>query len=130
MGSVVLSLLAILPFVYGLKELARTGAAPLPFATMALGIVVAVVFVRRQTTAGALIDLQLFRSTPFRVTLIMMIITAMLMGGTFLLVSLWLQLVAGLTPFTAGLWPVPQMVAMIIGRCWPQSWLAAFVRGC
>ena len=70
-GSVVLSLLAILPFVYGLKELARTGAAPLPFATMALGIVVAVVFVRRQqTTAGALIDLQLFRSPPFRVTLI------------------------------------------------------------
>ena len=74
------------------------------------------VFVRRQQTAtNPLIDLQLFRSVPFSVTLVMMIVTAMLMGGTFLFISLWLQLVAGLTPFVAGLWLVPQMIAMIIG---------------
>ena len=74
------------------------------------------IFVRRQQTAASpLIDLQLFRSVAFSVTLVMMIITAMLMGGTFLFISLWLQLVAGLTPFVAGLWLVPQMIAMIIG---------------
>ena len=116
LGSVGLSLLAILPFIYGLKEVARAGAAPLPITAMGFGIVVAVVFVRRQQTAASpLIDLQLFRSVPFSVTLVMMIITAMLMGGTFLFISLWLQLVAGLTPFVAGLWLVPQMIAMIIG---------------
>jgi MFS transporter, DHA2 family, multidrug resistance protein len=115
LGSVALSLLAILPFVYGLKELARTGAAPLPLAAMAFGIVVGVVFVRRQQVAtGPLIDLQLFRSVPFSVTLVMMVLTAMLMGGTSWFIALWLQLVAGLTPFVAGLWLVPQMVAMII----------------
>jgi DHA2 family multidrug resistance protein-like MFS transporter len=114
--SVGLSLLAILPFVYGLKEVARAGAAPLPLAAMVFGLAVAMVFVRRQqTSTNPLIDLALFRSVPFSVTLVMMIITAMLMGGTFLFVSLWLQLVAGLTPFAAGLWLVPQMVAMIIG---------------
>ena len=75
----------------------------------------AVVFVpRQQTAASPLIDLQLFRSVPFSVTLLMMI-TAMLMGGTFLFISLWIQLVAGLTPFVAGQWLVPQMIAMIIG---------------
>jgi MFS transporter, DHA2 family, multidrug resistance protein len=59
--SVALSLLAILPFVYGLKEVARAGAAPLPVVAMVAGIVVAVVFVRRQQTAASpLIDLQLF----------------------------------------------------------------------
>jgi MFS transporter, DHA2 family, multidrug resistance protein len=116
LGSVALSLLAILPFIYGLKEVARAGAAPLPVVAMVFGLVVAVVFVRRQqTSAGPLIDLQLFRSVPFSVTLVMMIITAMMMGGTSLFISLWLQLVAGLTPFVAGLWLVPQMIAMIIG---------------
>jgi len=114
--SVVLSLLAILPFIYGLKEVARAGAATLPVAAMAIGLLLAVVFVRRQRTVPSpLIDLRLFRSTPFTVTLVMMVVTAMLMGGTFLFISLWLQLVAGLTPFVAGLWLVPQMVAMIIG---------------
>jgi MFS transporter, DHA2 family, multidrug resistance protein len=114
--SVGLSLLAILPFIYGLKEIARAGAAPLPVAAMVFGVVLGVVFVRRQQTAASpLIDLQLFRSVPFSVTLVMMIVTAMLMGGIFLFISLWLQLVAGLTPFVAGLWLVPQMIAMIIG---------------
>ena len=98
--SVALSLLAILPFIYGLKEVARAGAEPLPVIAMVFGLAVAVVFVRRQQTAdNPLIDLQLFRSVPFSVTLVMMIVTAMLMGGTFLFISLWLQLVAGLTPF-------------------------------
>lgn len=114
--SVALSLLAILPFIYGLKELARAGAAPLPIFAVIFGLVVAVVFVRRQQNVSSpLIEVQLFRSVPFSVTLIMMIVTAMLMGGTFLFVSLWLQLVARLTPFAAGLWLVPQMIAMIIG---------------
>ena len=116
LGSVALSLLALLPFIYGLKEVARAAAEPLPAVAMVFGIVVAVIFVRRQrTTASPLVDLQLFRSLPFSVTLVMMIVTAMLMGGIFLFISLWLQLVAGLTPLVAGLWLVPPMIAMIIG---------------
>jgi DHA2 family multidrug resistance protein-like MFS transporter len=47
--------------------------------------------------------------------IVTLIVTAALMGGTFLLVSLYLQSVAGLTPLQAGLWLLPQMVAMIIG---------------
>jgi DHA2 family multidrug resistance protein-like MFS transporter len=114
--SVALSMLAILPFVYGLKELARDGVHPLPVVGLLVGLGMAAVFLRRQlTTENPLIDVGLFRSVPFSVTLVMMIITAMLMGGTFLFISLYLQLVAGLTPFAAGLWLVPQMIAMVIG---------------
>jgi MFS transporter, DHA2 family, multidrug resistance protein len=81
-----------------------------------VGLAMAVVFLRRQQTAAApLIELGLFGSVPFSVTLVMMIITAMLMGGTFLFISLYLQIVAELTPFAAGVWLVPQMIAMIIG---------------
>jgi DHA2 family multidrug resistance protein-like MFS transporter len=46
--SVVLSFVAILPFVYGLKELARNGWQWFPAAALVFGIVVGVVFVRRQ----------------------------------------------------------------------------------
>ena len=45
----------------------------------------------QRTAVSPLIDLQPFRSVPFSVTLAMMIITAMLMGGTILFVSLWLR---------------------------------------
>ena len=59
-----------------------------------------------------------------------MMITAMLMDGTFLFISLWLQLVAGLTPFVAGQWLVPQMIAVIIGTQLARSWPAAYAPVC
>ncbi|WP_433065978.1 MFS transporter [Dactylosporangium sp. CS-033363] len=50
--SVGLSLAAILPAVYGIKELARDGWHPLPGAALLLGLTLAVVFVRRQLQLG------------------------------------------------------------------------------
>ncbi|WP_433199509.1 MFS transporter [Dactylosporangium sp. CS-047395] len=50
--SVGLSLAAILPAVYGIKELARAGWHPLPGVSLLLGLVLAVVFVRRQLIVG------------------------------------------------------------------------------
>ncbi|MBX6722659.1 MAG: MFS transporter, partial [Dactylosporangium sp.] len=46
--SVALSLAAILPVIYGLKELARHGWQPLPAAALAAGGALGVVFARRQ----------------------------------------------------------------------------------
>ncbi len=114
--SVLLSLAAILPFVYGVKEFARGGPIWMGLAPVIIGVVAAVIFVRRQRQLTApLLQLRLFADPTFRTVIVTMLVTAALMGGTFLLVSLYLQSVAGLTPLQAGLWLLPQMVAMIIG---------------
>ncbi len=112
--SVALSLGAILPFVYGLKELAKDGVGAMALVTLAVGAAVGVVFVRRQFRLDdPLLDLRLFRSSVFSTALGAVMVSTLAMGGMFMLVSQYLQLVAGLSPLDAGLLLVPPSVAMI-----------------
>ncbi|OKI13055.1 MFS transporter [Nocardiopsis sp. TSRI0078] len=112
--SVALSLAAILPIVYGLKSLAEHGPGPAPFAAVALGLAVGAVFVRRQLRlSDPLLDLGLFRERSFGVALAVMAVGAVAMGGTFLLLSQYLQMVAGHSPLAAGMWQVPGALVMI-----------------
>ncbi|MEU4469864.1 MFS transporter [Micromonospora sp. NPDC023888] len=112
--SVALSLATILPVVYGLKELARHGWRPLPALAIVTGLLVGVAFVRRQRRLPhPLLDVGLFGNRTFTAALLVFLLNGLLMGGTFLLVSQWLQLVEGLSPLRAGLLLVPQAVAMI-----------------
>ncbi|MFD0801847.1 MFS transporter, partial [Streptomonospora algeriensis] len=114
--SVALSLAAILPVVYGLKEIAAHGPGPVPFAAITAGAVVGAVFARRQLRmADPLLDLRLFTDRGFTAGLGVMMLGAVAMGGMFLLMSQYLQLVAGLTALQAGLWLVPPSVLMITG---------------
>lgn len=113
--SVALSLGAILPIIYGLKELAKDAGGG-PWLAMAVGAAVGVVFVRRQLRlAHPLLDLRLFRNRVFSSALAVMLLGALFMGGMFLFISQYLQLVEGLSPLHAGLWLVPPTVAMIAG---------------
>src|SRR5688500_10181312 len=67
LGSAVLALLAVLPVVYGLKQIAADGLSAVPAAAMVGGVAMAVLFVRRQRTmADPLIDLGLFADRVFR----------------------------------------------------------------
>jgi DHA2 family multidrug resistance protein-like MFS transporter len=114
--SVVLSLAAILLLIYGLKELARNGGQPLPVASVVVGLVVGVVFVHRQRAlTNPLLDLRLFASRTFSSALSIMLLGGVVMAGISLLSTMYMQLVHGLSPLDAGLWLVPQNVAMIIG---------------
>lgn len=118
-ASVALSLGAILPVVYGLKELARGGWQPLPVAAMVVGLVVGVVFVRRQHTLAAagvdpLLDLRLFANRAFSTTLGSLLANSTLAGGTMVVIAQHFQLVEGLSPLRAGLALVPGMVAAIV----------------
>ncbi len=114
--SVALSLGAILPIIYGLKELADDGLAGAPVAAIAVGVAVGTVFVRRQLRLpDPLLDLRLFANRSFRAALATMVIGAFFMGGLFLFISQYLQLVVGLSPLRAGLWLAPPAVGMIIG---------------
>lgn len=113
--SVGLSLGAILPVIWGLKELARGGWSTAPVAAVAVGLAVGVAFVRRQgTLASPMLDLALFRSRTFTGTLAIMMFGGVVMAGATLMATLYLQNVAGLSTLHAGLWMLPENVAMII----------------
>ncbi|NYE72868.1 MFS transporter [Microlunatus parietis] len=113
--SVALSLAAILPFVFGVKEFARGAPLWLSLLPVIVGVTSAVIFVRRQRRlTDPLLQLRLFAEPTFRTVIVIMVVSASLMGGTFLLLSLYLQTVAQLTPIQAGIWLLPQMVVMII----------------
>jgi DHA2 family multidrug resistance protein-like MFS transporter len=116
LASVALSLAAILPVVYGVKELAGRGWHPVPALAIVAGIGFGVWFVRRQRTlADPLVDLRLFGDRGFRSALGIGLFGGIVMGGTLLLANQHLQLVAGLGPLQAGAWLVPANLAMVLG---------------
>jgi MFS transporter, DHA2 family, multidrug resistance protein len=119
--SVVLSLVTILPFVYGLKELARHGWEWLPAVALVFGTAAGVVFVHRQRhLEDPLLDLRMFGNRTFSSALTLMFVTSVVGTGTLLLVTLYLQNVTGLTPLVAGLLLLAPNVLMIIGlQCSP-----------
>nr|WP_232827455.1 MFS transporter [Jiangella endophytica] len=114
--SVGLSLGTILPIIYGLKELAKDGVSTVALGAVVAGAVVGVTFIRRQLRLDdPLLDLRLFRNKRFSSALGIFSVGGFAMGGMFLFVSQYLQLVQGLSPLEAGLWLVPPAVAMIGG---------------
>lgn len=114
--SVLLALAALLPVIYGIKELAKTGWSYVPFLSIVIGVFMSWVFVKRQTVLPApLLDVQLFRHKAFSGALSMMLIGGIIQGGYVLLFAQYLQLVVGLSPFEAGLWLIPLSVGSIIG---------------
>ncbi|MEO3811064.1 MFS transporter [Sphaerisporangium sp. B11E5] len=112
--SVALSLGTILPLIYGLKELAKNGFEAVPIASIVVGVIVGVAFVRRQRSLpNPLLDLRLFNNRAFTAALAIMV-GGGLMSGTYLLVNLYLQTVEGLSPLNAGLLLVPQTIVTVI----------------
>ncbi len=112
--SVALFLAAILPVIYGIKELARGGWQAPPIAAVVAGAAVGAVFVVRQRRlTHPLLDLRLFANRDFSVTLTIMLVGGSTMGGFFLLAALYLQMVAGLSPLRVGLLLAPMQIAMI-----------------
>jgi MFS transporter, DHA2 family, multidrug resistance protein len=115
LASVVLSLAAILPVVYGVKEIAKHGVEPISAVAIVVGAVFGVVFARRQLRLeDPMLDLSLFRSRAFSVALGVMLFAAVAMGGIYLFVTQYLQMVAGLSPLRAGLWLLPAAGLLIV----------------
>lgn len=116
LASVALSLGTILPVIYGLKDLAKDGMQTTPVVSIAAGLVIGLAFVRRQLRlASPLLDLRLFANRTFTTAIGVMMVGAVVMGGMFLFISMYLQLVEGLTPLAAGSWLVPPAAGMIVG---------------
>ena len=114
--SALLSLLAVLSAIFGLKLIAQDGLSLVPLVSVALALVVGAVFVRRQLTlADPLIDLRLFRVPGFGPALAMYGLGVLVLFGGFLFVPQYLQLVVRLSPFDAGLWSLPWALAFVAG---------------
>lgn len=113
--SVGLSLAAMLPVIYGIKQMAKDGFAMSSIGLTIAGLVCALIFVRRQRLLdNPLLDMSLFATRAFSAALVVLLFGLVAVGGTMLLVTQYLQLVAGFSPLIAGLWMGPPALAMVI----------------
>src|SRR5690606_15580198 len=115
-ASAALSLLSVLPVIYGLKWIAEDGPGWPPLAVIAAGLFIGWAFVRRQRKlADPLIDVRLFRYPAFSASLAINIIGVFVAFGSFLFFAQYLQMVLGMGPLEAGLWTAPSGIVFIIG---------------
>lgn len=107
-ASAILSLAAVLSVIYGIKWVAEQGFGAPAVLTIAVGLALGYVFVRRQKRlADPLIDIDLFRRPAFSAALVTNLLSLFVAFGSFLFIGQYLQLVLDLTPLEAGVWSLP-----------------------
>jgi DHA2 family multidrug resistance protein-like MFS transporter len=125
--SVAMSLLTPLTIVYGIKSLAVDGFGLSSLGFIAVGLVGGAAFVRRQRRiASPLLDLDLFRIPSFAVSAGGMVVVGILLFGTSLLTSQYLQLVLDFSPLKAELWQLPSAVSGTVVALWASGLSARF----
>ncbi|SCD70012.1 MFS transporter, DHA2 family, multidrug resistance protein [Streptomyces sp. BpilaLS-43] len=103
--SSALSLGALLPVIYGVKEWARHGYAPVPALGIAVGLLFGVVFMRRQRRLEhPMIDLGLLGRRAFGGPVLANLLAMFATVGMAVFFSQYLQSVLGQSPLTAALW--------------------------
>lgn len=106
--SVALSLLTMIPLVYGFKEAVTAGLSVSAVIGLASGLGAGVLFVRRQRAlADPMLDISLFTRRAFVGAVTLMLLGTIAVNGVFYLVPQYLQLVRGVSALTAGLWMIP-----------------------
>ncbi|MEU4648449.1 MFS transporter [Nocardia fluminea] len=130
--SALLSMLALVPVVYAVKETAAHGPAVGALLVGLVGVVSAVLFVRRQRRlTDPMLDLRLFELPRFRVAVFTNLLAVFALAGVLFFGSQYLQLVLGRTPLQAGLLMLPGLAASVFGSlaaAWlVRRWRAALV---
>jgi DHA2 family multidrug resistance protein-like MFS transporter len=88
----------------------------MPFVAVGAGLVIGVVFVRRQfRLTDPMLDLGLFSRPAFGMSLGAQTMGLFVLTGTQFLILQYFQLVLGLPPLEAGLWALPAMTAGVVG---------------
>lgn len=113
--SVLLSLLVMVPLVYGIKEMATEGPSPAGIGTAVFSLAMAAVFVRRQLKLEhPLLDMSLFRNRVFSMAITANVLALFSFNGFILFLAQHLQLLEGMTPSAAGIAMIPALVATIV----------------
>ncbi|RLP70035.1 MFS transporter [Mycetocola reblochoni] len=113
--SIVLSLLAMVPLVYAIKEFASEGVTAAVIASVLVGTVSGVLFVRRQLRRPSpMLDVRLFRLPQFSSAILVNLLSVVALSGGLLFITQHLQLVLGLSPIQSGLVMLPGLVTMIL----------------
>ncbi|MFF3908650.1 MFS transporter [Streptomyces sp. NPDC001848] len=118
--SVPLSMAAVLPVIYGLKEIASEGRHVPYVVSVAAGLLFAALFVHRQRTAASpLISPALFRARGFTPSVVLTLVSAFGMMGSALFTTQYLQSVLGKSPLQAALWSL--LPSVLIGVAGPVT---------
>jgi MFS transporter, DHA2 family, multidrug resistance protein len=113
--SILLSMLVMVPMVYGIKDVATEGPGPAGIGSMAFGVAMGVVFVRRQhRLEDPLLDMSLFRNRVFSMAISANILALFSFNGFILFLAQHLQLLEGLTPSAAGVAMIPALAATVV----------------
>ncbi|MFE5838080.1 MFS transporter [Arthrobacter sp. NPDC056493] len=121
LASVALSMLAMAPVVYGIKELATHGPGVTSFGVLAFGLAMGLVFVRRQQAlaspllnASPLLDMSLFRNRVFSTAITANILALFSYNGFILFLAQHLQLLEGMSPSESGTAMLPALTATVV----------------
>ncbi|MEU6222010.1 MFS transporter [Streptomyces sp. NPDC047022] len=118
--SVPLSMAAVLPVIYGLKEIPAEGWHTQYVVSVAVGLVFAVLFVLRQRTAASpLISAALFRGHGFAPALTLNLVSSFAVMGSAYFTTQYLQAVLGKSALEAALWSL--LPSVLIGVAAPVT---------
>lgn len=114
--SALLSLVAVLAAVYGIKTIATDGLVAAGLLPLLVGVALGWVFVRRQSRlAHPLLDIALFRQPRFAAALSAYALSCLAMFGMYIFITQYLQVVRALDPLSAGLVTLPWALAFVFG---------------
>ena len=123
--SALLALGAVLPLIYGIKTIASEGWSIWRLLPMLAGLVLGVVFVRRQRSlTDPMIDVTLLRERRFGASIAVNLLGMFALLGNSVAMTQYLQSVLGYAPLKAALWSVAP--SLVVGAAAP---LAAVVAG-
>ncbi|MGY0018862.1 MFS transporter [Streptomyces sp. YJ-C3] len=118
--SVPLSMAAVLPLVYGIKEIPSEGFAPQYVVSLVVGLLFTALFVRRQrTVASPLISPALFEHRGFGPAVALNLVSAFAMMGSAYFTTQYLQAVLGRSALEAALWAL--LPTVLVGVAAPVS---------
>ncbi|RJT79145.1 DHA2 family efflux MFS transporter permease subunit [Arthrobacter cheniae] len=129
--SVILSAVAFGGIIYGLSQLgeASTGSAVPAWIPLVAGIVGLGLFIARQLMLqrqdAALLDLRVFASRNFTISIVAIAVSMMALFGTIILIPIYVQTVLGMDPLISGLLLLPGGLAMgllgpVVGRIYDR----------
>lgn len=128
--SSLLSMMAIVPFVYTVKQVAGGNLGPMTVAAITVSVAGSVWFVRRQRRSRSpMIDVDLFRNPAFTGAVLVNFFAVFAFTGVLFFFSQYLQLARGLTPLEAGIAQLPAALAAMAAVAVVGLLLATLGRG-